>query len=94
MASKIQGYCEIIYENTLKDLVRHLAHGKPSINGSYSNDNFEKYITIINVCCELGSIPKMYFDYRLYPELIVHGTLGRRHQLKSVASGLSGNLAW
>lgn len=51
-----------------KDLIRYLAHNKPSISGSYTNDNFEKHIPLINVCCvspragyiRLGGIPQMY----------------------------------
>lgn len=33
----------------VKNLLRYLAHDKPSINGSYTNDNFEKDMTFINV---------------------------------------------
>lgn len=51
-----------------KDLIRYLAHSKPSISGRYTNDNFEKHIPIINVRCvslragyiRLGGIPQMY----------------------------------
>lgn len=32
-----------------KNLLKYLAHSKPSINGSYTNNNFEKYVTFINV---------------------------------------------
>lgn len=36
----------------MKNLVNYLANRKSSINSSYTNDNFEKYISMVNVCCE------------------------------------------
>lgn len=31
----------------VKDLVRHLAQSKPSINGSYTNDNFKNILLLL-----------------------------------------------
>ena len=68
MASTIQGYYEIICENTYKGPNKVPGTQSALNSGSYTNDNFERYITIINVCYESpragyirpGGIPQVY----------------------------------